>query len=70
MDRGENLYGVCLGQVYVPADGSRNELTVVDTETYRYCGDVLVYDQKQDTVRRIDAFKLARVRYELRRETK
>lgn len=61
-----DLYGVRDGQVYVPADGSNNELTVVDTETYAYCGDVVVYDRAQDATRRIDAFKLARVRYTLK----
>ena len=60
------LYGIREGQVYVPADGSNNELTVVDTETYAFCGDVVVYDKQEDATRRIDAFKLARVRYELK----
>lgn len=65
----DDLYGIREGQVYVPADGSDNELTVVDTETYAFCGDVVVYDKKQDCTRRIDAFKLAKVRYELKEKS-
>ena len=63
-----DLYDIREGQVYVPADGSNNELIVVDAKTYAFCGDVVVYDRRQDCTRRIDAFKLARVRYVLRGE--
>lgn len=56
-------YGVAVGQVYVPADRSKNRLVVVDVKTHEDCGDVVVYDEVQATQRRIDAFKLARARY-------
>jgi hypothetical protein len=58
-------YGIEVGQVYVPADGSNNRLTVRDIETYADCDDVVVFDEAQGIERRIDAFKLARVRYSL-----
>lgn len=58
-------YGIAVGQVYVPADGSQNRLTVRDVETYADCDDVVVFDEAQGIERRIDAFKLAKVRYSL-----
>jgi nucleoside-triphosphatase THEP1 len=58
-------YGIEVGQVYVPADGSKNRLTVRDVETYSDCDDVVVFDEIQGIERRIDAFKLAKVRYSL-----
>lgn len=58
-------YGIEVGQVYVPADGSKNRLTVRDVETYADCDDVVVFDEVQGVERRIDAFKLAKVRYSL-----
>ncbi len=58
-------YGIAVGQVYVPADGSSNRLTVRDVEAYADCDDVVVFDEVQGTERRIDAFKLAMVRYSL-----
>lgn len=56
-------YGIEVGQVYVPADGSRNRLTVKDVQTHEYGDDVVVFDEAQGVERRIDAFKLAKVRY-------
>lgn len=58
-------YGIERDQVYVPADGSKNRLTVVDVEKYADCDDVVVFDEVQGKERRIDAFKLAMVRYTL-----
>ena len=58
-------YGIMVGQVYEPADGSYNRLTVVDVETHRDCDDVIVYDEGAQAERRIDCFKLAMVRYRL-----
>lgn len=58
-------YGIVVGQVYVPADGSKNRLIVRDVETFDVCGDVVVFDENQNKERRIDAFKLAMVRYTL-----
>lgn len=58
-------YGIAVGQVYAPADGSQNRLTVRDVETYADCDDVVVFDEAQGIERRIDAFKLAKVRYRL-----
>ena len=58
-------YGIEPKQVYVPADGSKNRLTVVDVETHADADDVVVFDEAQGTERRIDAFKLAMVRYKL-----
>lgn len=58
-------YGIEVGQNYEPADGSTNLLTVIDVETYADCGDVVVFDHASDQERRIDAFKLAMVRYSL-----
>lgn len=56
-------YGITVGQVYVPADGSKNRLIVRDIETYAGCDDVVVFDEMQGLERRIDAFKLSMVRY-------
>jgi hypothetical protein len=58
-------YGIENGQRYVPADGTEGCLIVVDTETYADCDDVVVLDTKSGEHRRIDAFKLAMVRYTL-----
>lgn len=58
-------YGIGVGQVYLSADGSKNRLTVRDVDTFAACGDVVVFDEMLKTERRIDAFKLARVRYAL-----
>lgn len=58
-------YGIEVGQVYVPADGSKNRLTVRDVTTYADYDDVVVFDEAQGVERRIDAFKLAMVCYRL-----
>ena len=58
-------YGIEPNQVYVPADGSKNRLTVVDVEKFADVDDVVVFDEVQGKERRIDAFKLAMVRYTL-----
>lgn len=58
-------YGIEVDQVYVPADGSKNRLTVRDVLKYADCGDIVVFDEAQGCERRIDAFKLACVRYSL-----
>jgi hypothetical protein len=63
--KGNERYGIAVGQVYVAADGSKNRLTVRDVETYADCDDVVVFDEAQGIERRIDAFKLAKVRYSL-----
>ena len=56
-------YGIEPGQVYVRADGTAGRLIVLDVETYADCDDVVVFDEVQGVERRIDAFKLAKVRY-------
>jgi len=58
-------YGIEVGQVYVPADGSHNCLVVRDVHTYADRDDVVVFDEHRQEERRIDAYKLARVRYYL-----
>jgi len=58
-------YGIQVGQVYVPADGSQNQLTVRDVQTYADCDDVVVFNAHTGVEQRIDAFKLAMVRYSL-----
>jgi hypothetical protein len=58
-------YGIRVGQTYTAADGSNSKLTVVDVTTYANCDDVVVYDSINKAERRIDAFKLAMVRYKL-----
>lgn len=59
-------YGIEVGQEYVPADGSKNLLRVLDIVTYADCDDVVVYDTAHNEIRRIDAFKLVMVRYTLK----
>lgn len=61
-------YGIEVGQIYIRADGIEGyELLVVDTETYKHVEDVVVYDNYLKTERLIDSFKLARVRYKLKK---
>ena len=57
-------YGIEEGQRYIRADGARGVLTVIDTKTFAHCDDVVVTDESGDE-RRIDAFKLAMVRYSI-----
>lgn len=59
-------YGVEIGQVYVPADGSTGELTVVGLDLEK--DDAIVQDSDTGEERNIDLFKLAKVRYKLKDE--
>jgi hypothetical protein len=61
-------YNIEIGQRYVPADGSGGSLIVVDVAKYADCDDIVVYDTIKKSERRIDAFKLAMVRYTLSAE--
>lgn len=62
-------YDIKVGQIYHSADGSDHSVEVTDITSFVDCDDVVV----QDTIggltlletRRIDAFKLAKVRYGL-----
>lgn len=60
-------YGIEKGQIYLAADGSRCGHIVEDVETYADVDDVVVRaftgSGIGDTLRRIDCFKLAMVRY-------
>lgn len=56
-------YGIEIGQVYVPADGSQGELKVVD---YVESTDEALVRGRLDGSFYIDAFKLAKVRYMLK----
>ena len=60
---GFEKYGIAVGQVYVPANGSSGTVTVTDVETYADCGDVVVFYATENRSFRIDCFKLAMVRY-------
>lgn len=62
-------YGVAVGQVYVPADGSKNRLTVRDVATYARCAAVVVFDKARGIERRIDVVKLAKARYSLQMQS-
>lgn len=62
----EGRYGVKVGQVYVPADGSKNELKVLSIN--HKTEDALVFDKVQNKERHIDLFKLAKVRYSLKED--
>ena len=60
-------YGIEVGQIYVAADGSKVGHVVTDTTTFAHCDDVVTTPFAVDSMgkdgNRIDAFKLARVRY-------
>lgn len=58
-------YGIEPGQVYARADGAPGRVIVRDVSTFAEVDDVVVYDEDQGEERRIDAFKLAKVRYYL-----
>jgi hypothetical protein len=62
----EGLCGVAKGQVYVPADGAKDELTVlsVDPKTE----DATVKSKASGKEYKIDCFKLAKVRYSLKED--
>jgi hypothetical protein len=56
-------YGIRPGQVYERADGSPGRVIVRDVFSLEEVDDVIVYDEARGTEYRIDAFKLAKVRY-------
>ena len=62
-------YGIEVGQIWIAADGSKGGHLVVDNTTYAYCDDVVVYSFTplglEAYTRKIDAWKLACVRYYL-----
>ena len=58
-------YGIEVGQEYMAADGSPTTLTVLDVDTYADSSDVIVLNHTNGLEQRIDAFKLAMVRYVL-----
>jgi hypothetical protein len=68
IDRGNNMkYGIQVGQIYVAADGSKCGHVVTDTTTFADCDDVVTTPFTASGFKndgnRIDAFKLAMVRY-------
>lgn len=62
-------FNIANGQVYIAADGSLSGHLVVDASTYQDVDDVVVRPFTNlgviNETRRIDAFKLAMVRYSL-----
>lgn len=62
-------YGIEVGQIYVAADGSRVGHIVTDTTAFVDCDDVVTTPFTASGIgnagHRIDAFKLAKVRYSL-----
>lgn len=62
-------YGIEVGQIYIAADGSKCGHLVTDTTTFTSCDDVVTNPFTPDGFKgdgnRIDAFKLAMVRYSL-----
>ena len=60
----EGLYGVAKGQVYVPADGSKDELTVLSVEPQLELATVRSKASGKES--KIDCWKLAKVRYSLK----
>lgn len=65
-------YGIAVGQIYVAADGSKGGHLVTDVTTYAGCDDVVTTPFTasgwKSPGNRIDAFKLAMVRYSLTAE--
>lgn len=63
------MYGIEEGQIYISADGSKGGYVVTDAHTYAACDDVVVQGFTASGMygdpRRIDTFKLAKVRYSL-----
>lgn len=61
------MYGVEVGQIYVAADGGKYGHIVTDVDAFASCGDVVTIPFTAsgwgENGNRIDAFKLARVRY-------
>lgn len=61
-------YGIKVGQVYDRADGADAPVVVTDTTSHADVDDVVIeYVNGTPNPHRIDAFKLARVRYFLRK---
>lgn len=62
-------YGIEVGQIYVAADGGKWGHLVTDTSTYGHVDDVVTRPFTSNGFdpdgNRIDAFKLAKVRYVL-----
>jgi hypothetical protein len=57
-------YGIAVAQVYERADGTDCPVRVVDVTTYAHCDDVVIECVNgAEPPTRIEAFKLARVRY-------
>jgi len=60
-------YGIEVGQIYIAADGSKCGHIVTDVTTYESCDDVVTVPFTSTGIskdgNRIDAFKLAKVRY-------
>lgn len=63
-------HGVFVGQFYNRADGAFQVVKVIDTESYKHCGDVVVQDVVTLEKSRIDAWKLKFVRFCLIEENK
>lgn len=64
----EPSYGISDGQIYLAADGALSGHVVVDAHQFADVNDVIVRPFDRNgfyTERRIDAFKLAQVRYYL-----
>lgn len=60
-------YGIEVGQIYIAADGSKYGHLVTDVTTYDYCDDIVttpfISTGFENPGNRIDAYKLAQVRY-------
>lgn len=75
LNEAEAKYGVKNGQIYVSASdlgrgvAKKHRVKVVDVEKYKFCDDVVIKDLTTGEERRIDAFKLAKVRYSLEEST-
>jgi len=69
MSRDFEKLGIKVNQIYIAADGSFVGHLVTDVETFAECDDVVTTPFSRSGWKnpgnRIDAFKLARVRYEL-----
>ena len=67
-----NKYGISVGQIYIAADGSKCGHLVTDVTSFADCGDVVTTPFNPNGFKqagnRIDAFKLAMVRYSLASE--
>lgn len=51
-------YGIQVGQIWNPADGSKWSVEVIDVDTYKDVDDVVIRYLHDDTTWRIDCFKL------------